>query len=536
MAVNRQNMTALRAENVALRSRLGDTEQQLQILKTQLDWFKRQLFGERSEKRLLIDAAIQADLLANLGGDVIDPPKPAEKQKISYERNKPRGPGTVNEQGLRFDDTVPVETIQLGAAAELADIPQDQQSLISEKISYRLAQRPGSYVILKYVRQVIKRADTDELVTAPAPANVLDRSIADVSFLAGMLVDKFVYHLPLYRQHQRLGQCGIELSRSTLTNLASRTIDLLTPIYTVQFEHIRQSRVLAMDETPIKAGRKKKGKLRQAYFWPIYGEADEIAFSYSSSRASRQVREVLGDDFEGTLISDGYKAYERYAHHHPKMTHAQCWAHTRRYFEKAEAAEPNAVAEALALIGEMYAQEQVIRDKKLDGEAKLRHRTRHSEPVVAAFWCWCEAQCQRHDLLPSNPLTKALKYAMARTDKLKVFLGDPEVPIDTNHLERALRPIPMGRRNWLFCWTEFGAQQVGIIQSLLVTCKLHGINPHTYLVDVLQRISQHPASQVLELTPRVWKENFADSPLRSDLDSSERVTSDNVTRNRVAAA
>lgn len=107
---------------------------------------------------------------------------------------------------------------------------------------------------------------------------------------------------------------------------------------------------------------------------------------------------------------------------------------------------------------------------------------------------------------------------MARTDSLKVFLSDPQVPIDTNHLERALRPIPMGRKNWLFCWTELGAQQVGIIQSLLVTCTLHGINPYTYLVDVLQRISQHPASRVIELTPRVWKDMFAENPLRSALD------------------
>ena len=138
--------------------------------------------------------------------------------------------------------------------------------------------------------------------------------------------------------------------------------------------------------------------------------------------------------------------------------------------------------------------------------------------MVKAFWAWCDSQCQRHDLLPSNPLSKALKYAMTRVDSLRVFLSDPDVPIDTNHLERALRPIPMGRRSWLFCWTELGAKQVGIIQSLLVTCKLQGINPYTWLVDVLQRISQHPASQAIELTPRVWKEKFADKILKSDLD------------------
>jgi hypothetical protein len=327
-----------------------------------------------------------------------------------------------------------------------------------------------------------------------------------------------VYHLPLYRQHQRLQQSGIELSRSTLTTQASRAIDLVTPIFHAQFGHILQSRVLAMDETPIKAGRKHKGKLRQAYFWPIYGEADEIAFSYTPSRASAHVREVLGEAFKGTLVTDGYEAYAKYAKNHALVTHAECWAHTRRYFEKAASAEPQATQQALAIIGALYQHEQTIRDKQLSGEAKLRFRTQHSEPVVNAFWVWCDRQCQRHDLLPSNPLSKALNYAMARVASLKVFLSDPDVPIDTNHLERALRPIPMGRRNWLFCWSELGAKQVGIIQSLLVTCKLQGINPYTYLVDVLQRVSQHSASKAMDLTPRVWKEKFADNVLKSDLD------------------
>src|SRR5690606_28656246 len=147
---------------------------------------------------------------------------------------------------------------------------------------------------------------------------------------------------------------------------------------------------------PIKAGRKSKGKMRQAYFWPIYGEADEIAFSYSSSRAGRQVREVLGESFSETLISDGYEAYANYARHRPAMTHAQCWAHTRRHFEQAKDAEPEAAAEALDLIGALYRHETVIREKQLEDEAKLNYRSKHSEPVVAAFWRWCEAQCRRH--------------------------------------------------------------------------------------------------------------------------------------------
>jgi len=493
---------------------------QVQTLQTQLDWFKRQLFGAKSEKRLEIDPAMQADLLAALGEDLPAPVKP-ETEKITYERRKLRSDKTVTDTGLRFDDSVPVETIVLSSPA-LADVPEDEQVLITEKITYRLAQRPGSYVVLKYVRPVIKCKETNELVTPPVPVNVLDRSIADVSFLAGMLVDKFLYHLPLYRQHQRLRQCGIEIARPTLTNLSSRAIDLLEPIFDAQFEHILQSRVLAMDETPIKAGRKAKGKMRQGYLWPLYGEVDEIVFTYTSSRSAGHVRDVLGESFSGTLVSDGYEAYARYARQNTLVTHAECWAHTRRYFERAKEADPETAAQALELIGQLYRIEAHIRDKKLTDAAKLKYRAEHSEPAVQAFWQWCDKQCQRHDLLPSHPLTKALKYAMARTDPLKVFLSDPDVPIDTNHLERALRPIPMGRKNWMFCWTELGAKQVGIIQSLLVTCKLHGINPHIYLVDVLQRISQHPASRVIELTPRVWKEKFADKPLCSDLDRRAR--------------
>ena len=198
------------------------------------------------------------------------------------------------------------------------------------------------------------------------------------------------------------------------------------------------------------------------------------------------------------------------------MTQAQCWAHTRRYFERAIESDP-AAHEALDLIGALYQVEQQIRDKKLDGPAKLDYRSRHALPAADAFFGWCHRQRQRMDLVNSAPLAKALVYAENHQAQLKVYLSDPDVPIDTNHLERALRVIPMGRKNWLFCWTEVGAKHVGIIQSLLTTCRLHDIDPYTYLVDVLQRISLHPARDIAELTPRRWKALFAANPLRSDL-------------------
>lgn len=509
----------LEQENHDLREQLSSVTASLSSVQAQLDWFKKQLFGRKSEKRLEIDPAIQASLFEGAGLPV---PKPDDtpKEKISYERKKKqRGLDDANENGygLRFDSDVPVREI-IVPDPQHRDFPADLLEKVDERILHRLAQSQASYVILKYVQPIYKLKGSDILHSPPTPPNVLEKTVADVSFLAGMLVDKFSYHLPLYRQHQRLQEAGIQLSRTTLTNLSGRAIDLLRPVVEAQLENILQSQVVAMDETPIKAGRKSKGKMRQAYIWPIYGDQNEIVFYYTPTRAHQHVEEILGKDFSGTLVSDGYAAYREYAGKNSGVTHAQCWSHTRRKFIKAEEIEPQAVEEVLTIIGELYRHEAIIKDKKLSGEDKLTYRGRHSEPIVKAFWQWCEQQCQRLDLLPSNPLSGALKYAMARRADLQVFLSDPDVPVDTNHLERALRPIPMGRKNWLFCWTEIGADRVGVIQSLLSTCRLQGVDPYRYLVDVLQRISQHPAKQVTDLTPRRWKELFADDPLVSDLD------------------
>ena len=373
------------------------------------------------------------------------------------------------------------------------------------------------------------------LMEVPAPSAVFESSLADVSLLAGLLVDKFVYHLPLYRQHQRLRDAGIMLSRSTLTHYVQRSIDLLRPIHDAQWRHLLQSKVLAMDddcrdaggratqgavaETPIKAGRAGKGKLKTTWYWPVYGEDDEICFTWASSRGKDHVIRQLGE-FTGTLLTDGYAAYEAYAKSRPEVTQAQCWAHTRRYFERALDSDP-AAAEALELIGALYRVEAQIRDQGLTGEARLAYRARHAHPAVEAFFAWVHGQRQRIDLVNSAPLAKALVYADNHQARLQVYLGDPDVPIDTNHLERALRVIPMGRKNWLFNWTEVGARHVGVIQSLLTTCRLHGVDPYAYLVDVLQRISLHPARDVEQLTPRRWKELFAANPLRSDLDRAD---------------
>jgi hypothetical protein len=199
------------------------------------------------------------------------------------------------------------------------------------------------------------------------------------------------------------------------------------------------------------------------------------------------------------------------------LTHAQCWAHSRRHFFESQDVEPDKAAQALDMIGALYKIEAEIREKSLTGDARKQERLTRAKPIVDHFFAWVNKLFDAQGFLPSSPFTKALAYVRERREGLEIYLSDPEVPIDTNHIERALRVIPMGRRNWLFTWTELGAAHVGIMQSLLVTCKLHDIDPYDYLVDVLQRVGQHPASRVNELTPRRWKELFAANPLRSAL-------------------
>lgn len=516
---NAADVIALGAERIA--QMLHGQAVEIDALKRQLEWFKRQVFGRKSERFAPEPDAQQMHLGQVLGEDLAVPPEQAGAgaQVPAHRRRKPRSDFADDTGAAPFFDEskVPVETIEV-RNTETQGLAPGQYKVVGQKTSYRLAQRPGAFVVLKYVRDVIKRLDTQTLHCPSAPQGVIEGSRADVSFIAGVLLDKFAWHLPLYRQHQRLIAAGFNLSRPWLTQLVQQSAQLLEPIYEALLASIRSSRVKAMDETPIKAGRAGPGKMKGTYFWPIYGEHDEVCFPHFESRRHEHVEQALGLDLApgAVLLTDGYAAYERYAHK-TGITHAQCWTHSRRNFFEAQDAEPQAAAEALRQIGALYEIEEQIDQARLTGEAKRLHRLTHSQPRVHKFFEWVAQQFERQGLLPSNPLTKALGYVRERRAGLEVFLADADVPMDTNHIERALRAIPMGRRNWLFCWTEVGARHAGIVQSLIVTCRLHGVDPYTYLVDVLQRVGQHPASRVAELTPRNWKQHFADRPLRSDL-------------------
>lgn len=491
---------------------------QIEKLTAQLKWFQKQLFGQKSERRVIEEAKEQLHLGEQFQEETAEPETQIVKEHERKKRKTRSEDG--DDQKLFFDESVPVEEIKV-PNPEVEGLDEDEYEVIDQRESYRLAQLPGTYVVLKYVRDVVKINDAlkdEPKITCPTvPDSVFEKSHADVSFLVGMLLDKFQYHLPLHRQHLRLQAAGIRVSRPWLTQLVHRCGNLLEPVFEALVESIRGARVKLMDETPVKAGHKKKGKMHTAYFWPVMG-GSEIAFLYFGSREHHHVFEALGakpgDD--SVIVSDGYGAYKAYAKS-TGTSNAQCWTHSRREFIKAEEMEPELVREALDLLRPLWKVEKEIEKQKLTGDKKLVHRVLHSKPIVDAFFEWVEERQKDKALLPSNPLTEAMSYVSKREDALRLFLADPEIPIDTSEIERALRVIPMGRKNWLFCWTEVGAKYVGIFQSLIVTCKMHGIDPHTYLTDVLQRVADHPQSQVHQLTPGQWKTRFAADPLRSDL-------------------
>ena|GEM_PF-102671 len=510
-----KDKSKLKQNNAQLEQSNQSLQDKVDSLKQSLAWYEKQLFGRRSERRLAQVTNNQMML-----GEMLDPQEmldPPVKETIkSYTRKKSKkkiAEASVMDKGLRFSKDVPIREIYI-PNPEIEGLSEDEYEVISQKVTHRLAQKPGSYFIKRYVRDVIKLKKENKLICAPAPQGVLEKSYADVTVLAGILVDKFRYHLPLHRQYQRMSDSGIYLSRSNLSNWVHQTVDLFEMIYYAQLSSILQSKVLTMDETPVKAGR-SNGKMKQCYYWPVYGDQKEICFVFANTRSARVIKDTLGDDYDGVLLTDGYSGYQKYVSG-TDVEHALCWAHTRRKFYEGQDRHPDLCQQALDRIQELYGVEKKIREKGLEDQDKAIYRSEHSRPIVDGFFKWLKKNIADMALLSGHGFTKAAGYALKREAGLRVFLENPDLPIDTNHIEREIRPIALGRKNWMFCTTEVGGRCVGIAQSLIATCRLHDVDPFTYFVDVLQRIDTHKATLVHQLTPKLWKQNFADKPLTSD--------------------
>lgn len=465
-------------------------------LEHELAWFKKQLFGPKSERRT-------SDVFPSTASQPSgDKKEGAPERKKS---NKQELPGNASESGLRFGSEVPVEEVPVKNPL-VEGLSPSEYEVIDEKVVDRLCRRKGSHYVKRYRQPVVKILATGEITQPPAPERVIASSQVDVSFLVGMLTDKFLYHLPLYRQHQQLRAEGIEVSRASLSTWAHAAIDLLVPIYSAHKASVLSSSVLSMDESPHKAGRRNGGnKMSNCYFWFLYGDQGEVLIHQAQTRGLSVVKALLLDKFSGVILSDGYPVYEQIVKE-LNLLLANCWAHARRGFVEAEKQEPVSSAQAVAIIRELYQKEEHAPPER---EARLEYRLTHMKPIVDRFFDWLTKEQERLEGFPKTSYSKAVTYASKREASLRLFLSNPEVPIDNNHTERTVRPLVLGRKNYLFCWTEIGAEKVAIIQSLLISCQIQGVAPWEYLNDVLLRVSTHPASKVAELTPRNWKMLFS---------------------------
>jgi transposase len=476
---------------------------QVSLLSEQLAWLQRQLFGRRSE-RLVGD--LDRQTLPLDFGDQIVAPAPEPTQEIRYQRRKPvknRGADT-----LAYPDDLPVKRVELDVAPEEKVCPETGEPLvrIGEEVSRKLARKAEQFYVIEYVRpKYASRKNPDLGVrTAALPDAIIERCPADESLLAYVLSAKFADHLPLYRQVEILGRAKVRISRQTLSKWVVTLGTGLAPLYEAMKARVLDSGVLFADESPIRLQDKGKGRCQQAYMW-VYaggggGDPPYRFFEFRRTRQHAHAEETL-KDFQGLLHSDKYGAYEKLAKRED-IQWCPCMAHVRRKFVEAETGDPALRRRILRYIRYLFLLERVAWKRK--PEERLRIRKELEKPILDKLTRIIKDRLLAGGLLPKSKFHQALHYYLGLAPHFDNYLTHPDARLDNNVAERAIRPLTIGRKNWLFVGSEDGGRASATLLSLVQTCRNLGINPQEYLEDVLRRIMGHPARRIQELLPDLW--------------------------------
>jgi transposase len=344
-----------------------------------------------------------------------------------------------------------------------------------------------------------------QLIT-PLPSHPIPKCKADISVLVKLIIDKFIYHLPAWRQQQRFKQHGIEIKYNTLCNWINRIGDLLEPLYTALLHELKISGYLMMDETTYRVldNEKAKGKKSHiGYLWACSNPVQKIvAFSYQKGRGKKEVAHIL-KGYKGYLQTDGYGGYAKYGCQ-PGVIHLQCLAHGRRYFVEARSNDLKRSDHVLEhFFAPLYQVEQQCKTAGLTYDEITAKRQLESMPVLDNFYSWLQQELPK--VISGTPIHKAIAYMLNRFKELQVYTTDGMLEIDNNFIERQIRTVTVGRKNHLFAGSHRGGQRAAIIYSLLGTCKLQGIDPSRWLEDVLRRITDHAEDKLVELLPQFWK-------------------------------
>lgn len=486
----------------ALKSLVLQERERNERLERIIKELERKSFGPRSEKLDADQMALALEDIETAVAEAEAGAQGAEPAASTQKRRRRTNRGALPKHLPREEVVIAPETTTCSCGACMQQI--------GEARSERLDFIPAQLKVIVTVRpKYACRGCEVGVVQAPAPARLIEGGIPTEALVAHVLVSKYADHLPLYRQAQIFARQGIDLDRSTLADWVGTAAYELKPVFERLVTHLKRSTKLFMDETPAPVLDPGRGRTKTGYLWALarddrpWGGNDPpaIAYFYAPGRGGDHAEKFL-EGFSGTLQVDGYAAYNRLTSKHRKggpVTLAYCWAHARRkLYDNAQSGSSPIAEEGLKRIAELYAVETKIRGTTAEERQKIRQQ--RTAPLIAAFEDWIDVQCGR--VSAKSRLGEALRYIAKHRKGLRLFLEDGRLEIDSNVVERSMRPIALNRKNALFAGHDEGAANWGTIASLIETAKLNGIEPHAYLTAVLERIvGGHPQSRIDELLP-----------------------------------
>lgn len=471
-------------------AQLAENDFKIKALTHELAYYRRIRFGKTSEvlvgeQRLLFEETVDTDLAAIEAELETQAPAKRERKRAGRQPLPPELP--------RIEHRHEPASCKCGQCG--ADLVK-----IGEDVTEQLDVEPARFFVHRHIRPQYACRPCEAITAAPIPPAIIDGGMAAVGLLTWIAVCKYLDHLPLYRIEQMAARNGVPLARSTLAEWVGRIGVALQPLADRLAELLRQRSCLHADETPVRQLDPGSGKTRHAYLWAYRSNALDdgpgiVVFDYQTSRAGAHARAFL-QDWQGHLMVDDYSGYKALFAAGP--TELACLAHIRRKFFEVHAASGSPVAdEALRRIGQLYAIEQ--QGAALSAPARLALRQQFSVPALAEFHTWLQ-ECLR-GVAKGSGTAKALEHALKRWPALQRYADSGTLPIDNNAVENTIRPIAIGKKNWLFTGSERAGRRAAAIQSLFATAKLNGIDPTRWLTETLEKLPTCPNSQIDSLLP-----------------------------------
>ena len=468
-----------------------DFKAQVSVLKYELAELKRMIFGVKSE-RFIAPVPNQPTLFELPEAEVIEKPK----EEITYTRNKSK----VKNHPLRLE--LPAHLPRKREVIEPEELPEGAKK-IGETITEVLDYTPSNIFVRQIIRPKYVVSQDDEktqIVTAALPSLPIPKGNAGAGLLAHILISKFVDHLPFYRQAQIFKRQQLTISESTIGGWFNASCRLLEPLYETLKNKMLSTDYLMADETPIPVQtRDKPGATHKGYHWVYYDPGNKLVlFDYQKTRGREGPDELL-KNFVGFLQTDAYTAYNN-LRNRANIIQMACMAHARRKFEHALNNDPALATEALVMFGKLYEIERDAREQNLSHDDIKALRQEKSLPVLLQMEAWLKEKMNL--VLPKSAIGQAIAYTLALWPRLTRYIEQGRFNIDNNLTENSIRPVALGRKNYMFAGSHAAAQHAAIVYSLLATCKINNVEPFEWLSKTLSQISDHPVNQLHKLLPR----------------------------------